>query len=80
MKLACRAADLCDEPQTSGSNAVPRSANSGLVRSAAMLYWIGSFVPMQKKSNSRASASAMSAAAGTSIMMPTWVDLRRTTH
>jgi hypothetical protein len=35
------------------------------------VYWIRSFVPMEKKSTSRASTSARMAADGTSIIVPT---------
>ena len=40
------------------------------IRSAARVYWVRSLVPMEKKSTSLASTSAMTAAAGVSIMMP----------
>ena len=43
-----------------------------LTRSTAIVYWVRSFVPMEKKSTSRASTSVMMAALGTSIMMPTF--------
>ena len=35
-----------------------------------MVYWVKSLVPMEKKSHSRASRSAIRAAAGVSIMAP----------
>ena len=40
------------------------------MRSIASTYCVRSFVPMEKKSTSRANSAAMSAADGTSIMMP----------
>ena len=49
----------------------PAGASPGWVRSIASVYWVRSFVPMEKKSASRAKRSARSAAAGVSIMMPT---------
>jgi hypothetical protein len=39
-------------------------------RSMASVYWVRSLVPIEKKSQCRASTSACTAAAGTSIMMP----------
>jgi hypothetical protein len=44
--------------------------NTFICRSIATEYWIKSFVPILKKSTSRASRSAMMAAAGTSIITP----------
>ncbi len=57
---------------TAGCRAEARSDSSGLVRSAASVYWMRSLVPIEKKSAWRASTSAMSAAAGTSTMIPSW--------
>src|SRR6266511_4391945 len=48
-----------------------RYATSLFCRSIPIVYWMRSFVPMEKKSHSRASRSAISAALGSSIMMPT---------
>src|SRR6185503_11534078 len=39
--------------------------------SAAIVYWVRSLVPTEKKSTSRANASACTATAGTSSMIPT---------
>ena len=41
-----------------------------LPRSTASVYWMRSFVPMLKKSTSRARMSAMATAEGVSIMTP----------
>ena len=48
-----------------------RSATVSLFRSAARVYWTRSFVPIEKKSTSRASTSETIAALGTSIIVPT---------
>ena len=42
-------------------------------RSAAIEYWIKSLVPIEKKSTYLANWSAKTAAAGISIMMPSWM-------
>ena len=49
----------------------PRTATRSLPRSAARVYCVKSFVPIEKKSTSGAKAWAPSAADGTSTMMPT---------
>ena len=46
-------------------------SNLSLPRSTARMYWVRSFVPIEKKSASRASSSAHSAAAGVSTITPT---------
>ena len=43
-----------------------------LTLSTAIVYWVRSLVPTEKKSTSFASTSVMMAALGTSIMMPTF--------
>ena len=53
-----------------GLNGSHRCATLGLSRSAAIVYWIRSLEPMLTKSTSGNSASMVSAAAGTSTMMP----------
>ena len=55
---------------TAGCSGSKRCATRSLPRSTASVYCVRSLVPMLKKSHSRASASAISAADGTSIMMP----------
>ena len=52
-----------DSPSTCG-------ASRGWPRSIASVYWVRSFVPIEKKSTSVANWSASSAADGTSTMMP----------
>src|SRR6266403_993603 len=56
--------------RTAGWSPSACGANVGWVRSMARTYCVRSFVPIEKKSASRASSGAMSAAEGTSIMMP----------
>jgi len=56
--------------RTDGWRGEARSASAAFVRSAASVYWTRSFVPMLKKSTTGASASAISAADGTSIITP----------
>ena len=58
----------CSSP---GSNVSPIDATASLLRSAASAYCVRSLVPMDKKSTWRANAAALSAAAGTSTIMPT---------
>src|SRR2546425_1222204 len=58
-------------PPYAGGHPPPRCATRSLVRSAAMVYWVRSFVQMEKKSVSRANWSASTAADGTSTIMPT---------
>ena len=53
-----------------GLNGEARAASDWLARSIASAYWTRSFVPRLKNSASRAKTSAMTAAAGTSIIMP----------
>ena len=55
---------------TAGWSGVASSANDGLRRSAASVYWTRSLVPMLKKSATSARPSATSAAAGISIITP----------
>ena len=54
-----------------GCSGSTRPATRWLVRSAAKVYCVRSLVPMLKKSTSGARWSAISTAAGVSIMMPT---------
>ena len=54
-----------------------RSASRALPRSTARVYWVRSLVPTLKKALTSASRSAMSTAAGVSIMTPTGTDSRR---
>ena len=56
---------------TAGCSASVSAATCSFPRSAASVYCVRSFVPIEKKSTSAASAPAVSAAAGTSTMMPT---------
>src|SRR5688572_28198477 len=51
-------------------------ATFSLVRSTASVYWMRSFVPIEKKFTSRAKWLAIRAAAGTSIMMPIGISRR----
>src|SRR3989454_2321830 len=53
-----------------GCSGWERYDTDSLPRSMARAYWIRSLVPMEKKSTSRARRSAISAAAGTSIITP----------
>ena len=57
---------------TGARDAAPSSeASVALPRSAAIVYWARSFVPIEKKSTSGATCAAASASAGTSTMTPT---------
>ena len=56
--------------RTPGCKASLRPATADTSRSAASVYWVRSLVPTEKKSTAGASQAAVSAAAGTSIMMP----------
>ena len=56
---------------TAGWSASWRLSSDPLVRSAAMAYWVRSFVPIEKKSTWGATASAVRASEGTSTIAPT---------
>ncbi len=56
--------------RTAGWSASWKRARIALPRSAAIRYWVRSFVPMLKKATRRASSGARSAAAGISTMIP----------
>ena len=56
--------------RTAGSSGSYRCARRSLSRSIASVYWVRSFVPIEKKLASRARASAIHTALGVSIMSP----------
>ncbi len=56
--------------RTAGWSASWKRARIALPRSAAMRYWVRSFVPMLKNATRRASSGARRVAAGTSTMIP----------
>ena len=56
-----------------------RYETSAFPLSTLMVYWVRSFVPMEKKSASLASISEISDAAGVSIMQPTSSPLSKAT-
>src|SRR6218665_1114677 len=57
---------------TAGCPVLQSDARRGVIRSAAMMYCVRAFVPIEKEATCGASRSAVSTAAGVSIMMPSF--------
>jgi hypothetical protein len=71
------AAVIAMRRRTAGCHGSVRVARGEDIRSAASVYWVRSFVPIEKKSTSAMKASARMATAGTSTMMPGEMPLSR---